>query len=266
AGPRAATAQTPGRITSTPGASSATAATTGSNARASRAGSGGSTTSRGQRDWASRRRRPRRTPSARAAGVVETTWLAKTTAAGIWSAPSGSTPAADIALRTGQSGQRTTTVRTGTGQPSTVELAGCCFRGCFGGGFGGGFGRVDAGRSRARTSAGMAGRRPAVGGGGAGCPPPTGAGRPAGTGGPAGRGLEPPSANTRPGGRPPTGRPPTGDVAWGSRWALVGDAVRAAGSRGRSAGDAVRAAGSRGRSAGDTVRKAGSGWALVGDA
>src|SRR6185369_2380179 len=105
--------------------------------------------------------------SARAAGVVETTWLAKTTAAGIWSAPSGSTPAADIALRTGQSGQRTTTVRTGTGQPSAVELAGrstggcggglgaclggcsggCsggCLGGCLGGCFGGGFGRVDA--------------------------------------------------------------------------------------------------------------------------
>ena len=98
--------------------------------------------------------------------MVETTWLANTTAAGISSAPSGSTPAADIALRTGQSGQRTTTVRTGTGQPSVAERAGGGFGGF--GGFGGGFGSVDAGRSRARTSAGIAGRGPAVGGGVAG--------------------------------------------------------------------------------------------------
>ena len=66
--PSGGQAITPGRTTSTPGASYSTAAATGSKSRASRSGSGSNTTSSGHRDWASRRRVPRRMPSARAGG------------------------------------------------------------------------------------------------------------------------------------------------------------------------------------------------------
>ena len=83
--------------------SRSTATSTGSKARASRAGSWASSSSSGQRPWASRRRRPGRTPSARAAAEQATTRLAWTTAVRL----SGGAPAAT----TGQSGHQTTTMR-----------------------------------------------------------------------------------------------------------------------------------------------------------
>ena len=96
--------QTPGRVSSTRGVTASTAPATASKARASRAGSCSSSSTCGQRAWASRRRRPVRIPSARAAGVVATTRLACRTTAG--------TVIATPAATSGQSAHHTTIVRT----------------------------------------------------------------------------------------------------------------------------------------------------------
>ena len=111
-GPRTPIAASPGRVTSTPGAIDSSATTTGSKMRASAASSRGSTASSGQRDCASRRRIPRRTPADRAAWEQATTRLPVTTAAGPWSAEAR-TPAAARAAVTGQSGHQTAIIRGG---------------------------------------------------------------------------------------------------------------------------------------------------------
>ena len=118
AGPRAATAQAPGRTTSTPATSSSTAATTGSNARASRPGSCSTTVSCGQRPCASRLRSPRRTPSARARSEQASTRLACSTATG----PVAGTPSTISAAITGQSGHHSSRVRAGV--PVTPDRPG----------------------------------------------------------------------------------------------------------------------------------------------
>src|SRR5438094_214141 len=99
---------------STRGVTVSTAATTGSKARASRSASYSTTVTEGDLPCASRRRRPRRTPSARAAAEQATTRLAKTTA-------TGSAAPSKPAAVTGQSGIQTVRVRTAsTGQVSNA--------------------------------------------------------------------------------------------------------------------------------------------------
>ena len=78
-----------------------------------RAGSWASSSSSGQRPWASRRRRPGRIPSARAASEQATTRLAWTTAVRL----SGGAPAA----ATGRSGHQTTTIRDIAAHPTSAS-------------------------------------------------------------------------------------------------------------------------------------------------